>query len=159
MVPSNALIVEEIINGFPNPVLPKIDHEPTFENMQVTTHLLNENAITVPSMAGGGAHIHLGIIRTQVEYAAISATPRVETFNPGATPIITAGTNAVDAAQIACMHDKFNHIYTNMINVEQALNSITLEAYGNMYTSQLEDYLKITSFSMPIAWPLRFSCT
>jgi hypothetical protein len=25
MVPSNALAVEEIINGFPNPVLPKID--------------------------------------------------------------------------------------------------------------------------------------
>jgi hypothetical protein len=77
MVPSNALTVEEIINGFPNPVLPKIDNEPTFENIQVTTRLLNANAISIPSMAGGGSHGPLGIITTQVEYAAISASPWV----------------------------------------------------------------------------------
>jgi hypothetical protein len=34
MAPSNALTVEEIINGFPNPVLPKIDHEPTFRTFK-----------------------------------------------------------------------------------------------------------------------------
>jgi hypothetical protein len=50
VVPINALVVEEIINGFPNPVLPKIDHEPTFEDIQVTTRLLNANAILVSSM-------------------------------------------------------------------------------------------------------------
>jgi hypothetical protein len=33
MAPSNALAMEEIINGFPNPVLPKIYHEPTFEDI------------------------------------------------------------------------------------------------------------------------------
>jgi hypothetical protein len=63
----NALTVEEIVSGFPNPVLPKIYHEPTFEDIQVTPHLLNANAIAVPSMAGGGAHGHLGIIITQVD--------------------------------------------------------------------------------------------
>jgi hypothetical protein len=66
MAPSNALTVEEIINGFPNPVLPKIDHEPKFEDIQVTTRLLNMNAIAVPSMVGGEANGHLGIIMTQV---------------------------------------------------------------------------------------------
>jgi hypothetical protein len=39
------------------------------------------------------------------------------------------------------MHDEFRRIYTNMINVDQALKSIMLEAYANMYTSQLEYYL------------------
>jgi formylmethanofuran dehydrogenase subunit A len=66
MAPSNALTVEEIINGFPNSILPKIDHEPTFEDIQVTTRMLNANAIFIPSMAGGGAHGHLGISMTQV---------------------------------------------------------------------------------------------
>jgi hypothetical protein len=75
MAPINALTVEEIINGFPNPILPNIDHAPTFENIQVTTHLLNSNAISIPSMAGGGAHGHLGIIMSQVEYSAISTIP------------------------------------------------------------------------------------
>jgi hypothetical protein len=141
MAPSNALTVEEIINGFPNPMLPKIDHDPTFEDIQVTIRLLNANAISIPSMAGGGAHGHLGIIVAQVEYATISALPWVEPFNPNAVPIILPGTNTVDAAQLARMHAECRRIYTNRINIDQALKKIILEAYDNMYTSQLEDYL------------------
>jgi hypothetical protein len=48
MAPSNTLTVEEIINGFTSPILPKIDHEPTFEDIQVKTRLLNGNAISIP---------------------------------------------------------------------------------------------------------------
>jgi hypothetical protein len=141
MAPSNALTVEEIINRFPNPILPKIDNEPTFEDIQITTCLLNANAISIPSMAGGGAHGNLGIIMTQVEYAAISTSPWVEPYNPNAIPIIPPGTTAVDAAQIARMHAECHRIYTSHINVYQALKELILEAYDNMYTSQLEDYL------------------
>jgi hypothetical protein len=141
VAPSKIITVEEIINGFPNPILPKIDHEPTFEDIQVTTRLLNANAISIPSMAGGGAHGHLGIITTQVEYATISTSPWVEPYNPNTIPIIPTGTTAVDAAQIAQMHAECRRIYTNRINVDQALKKMILEAYDNMYTSQLEDYL------------------
>jgi hypothetical protein len=141
MAPSNAITVEEIINGFPNPVLPKIDNKPTFEDIQIRTRLLNANAISIPSMAGGGAHGHLGIIMSQVEYAAVSASPWVEPFNPNAIPIIPSGTNTVDAAQLARMHAECRRIYTNRINEDQALKKLILEAYDNMYTSQLEDYI------------------
>jgi hypothetical protein len=123
MAPSNALTVELIINGFPNPVLPKIYNEPAFEDIQVTTRLLNANAISIPSMAGGGAHGHLVIIMTQVEYAAISASQLVEPFNPNSIPIIPPGTNAVDAAQLAHIYAEFRPIYTNRINVDQALKN------------------------------------
>jgi hypothetical protein len=141
MAPSNALTVEEIINGFPNPILPKIDNEPTFEDIQITTCLLNANAISIPSMAGGGAHGHLGIIMTHVEYVAISTSPWVETYNPNAIPIVPPGTTAVDASQIARMHAECRRIYTNRINVDQAIKKLILEAYDNLYTSQLEGYL------------------
>jgi hypothetical protein len=141
MAPSNALTVKEIINGFPNPVLLKIDNEPTFEYIQIKTRLLNANAVSIPPMAGGGAHGHLGIIMSQVEYAAVSASPCVEPFNPNDIPIIPPGTNAMYAAQLACMHAECHRIYTNRINVDQALKKLILEAYDNMYTSQLEDYL------------------
>jgi hypothetical protein len=127
MVPSNALTVEEIINSFPNPGLHKINNEPTFEDIQVKTLLLNANAISVPSIAGGGARGHLGIIMTQVEYGAISATPWVEPFNHGAIPIIPPDTKAVDAAQIARMHYEFCRIYTNRINVDQGLKRIMIK--------------------------------
>jgi hypothetical protein len=69
---------------------------------------------------------------TQVEHAAISATPWVEPFNPGAIPIIPVGTNAVDTAQSVRMHDEFCRICTNRINVDRAPKTIMLEAYGNM---------------------------
>jgi hypothetical protein len=101
MAPISALRVEEIINGFTNPILPKIDNEPTFEDIHITTRLLNDNAISIPSMTGGGAHGHLGIIMTQVEYAQISTAPWVDPYNPNAIPIIPPGTTAVDTAQIA----------------------------------------------------------
>jgi hypothetical protein len=133
--------VEEIINRFPNPVLSKIDNDPTFKDIQVTTLLLNTNAISIPSMAGGGAHDHLGIIMTQVEYAAISVSPWVEPLNPNAIPIIPPGTNTVDAAQLERMHAECHRIYTNRINLDQALKKILLESYETMYTSELEDYL------------------
>jgi hypothetical protein len=141
MAPSNALRVEKIINGFPNPILPKIDHEPTFEDIQVTTRLLNANAISIPSMAGGVAHRHLGIITTQVEYTTISKSPWVKPYNPNAIPIIPPGTTAVDAVQFARMPAECRRIYTQRINVDQALKELILEAYDSMYTSQLEDYL------------------
>jgi hypothetical protein len=141
MAPRNALTVEEIASGFPNPVLPKIYHEPRFEDMQVITLLLSATAISFPFVAGGGAHDHLRIIMIQVEYADISATTWVNPFNHGTIPTIPACNNAVDADQIARMHDEFCCIYTHRINVDQALNIIILEAYGNMYRYQLEYYL------------------
>jgi hypothetical protein len=79
-------------------------------------------------MVGGVFHGHLGIIMTQVDYSTISATPWVEPFTPGSTPSIPAGTNAMGVAQIARLHDEFCRIYTNRINVDQALKRIILEA-------------------------------
>jgi formylmethanofuran dehydrogenase subunit A len=68
-------MVEEIINASPKPVLPKIDREPIFEDIQVTTRLLNANTISISAMAVEGVHGHLGTILTQVEYYVISPKP------------------------------------------------------------------------------------
>jgi hypothetical protein len=63
-------------------------------------------------------------------------------YTPGPILVIAYGTNTMDAAQLARLHDEFRHIHTNHINVDEALKSITLEDYDNMYTYtyQLEDY-------------------
>jgi hypothetical protein len=39
------------------------------------------------------------------------------------------------------MHAEFRRIYTNRINVDQALKRLILEAYSSIYTSQVEYYL------------------
>jgi hypothetical protein len=41
-----------------------VDDEPIFEDIQVTTLLPNRNVISVPSVSGGGADGHIGIIMT-----------------------------------------------------------------------------------------------
>jgi hypothetical protein len=133
MAPSNAHTVDEIINSFISPVIPKVKYGPTFEGIQVKTRLLNVNAISVPSMAGEGDPGHLGIIMTQVDYAAISATPWVEPLNYGSIPVFPLDTNAVYAAQTTRMHDECCRIYTNRIHVDPALKRIMLEAYDNMH--------------------------
>jgi hypothetical protein len=84
---------------------------------------LNAYAISISSMAGGGAHGHLGIIMSQVEYADVSASLWVEPLNANSIPIIPPDTNAVDAAQLARMHAECRRIYTNCINVDQALKT------------------------------------
>jgi hypothetical protein len=154
VAPSKAIAVEEIINGFPNPVLPKIDNEPTFEDIQITTRLLNANVISISSMSGGGAHGHLGIIMFQVEYAAILALPCGEPLNPNDIPIIPPGTNAVDAAQLARMHAECRHIYTNRIKVDQALKNSSLR-HMTIFT---HPNLKIISSNMQTGQTLRSSC-
>jgi hypothetical protein len=121
MVPRHALTVEEIINGFPKPVLPKINNEPNFEGIQIATRLLNANTISVPSMAGGGKHGHLRIIMTQVEYSVISGTPWDKPHNTGPIPLIATDTNPMAAAQRTSLHDEFRCIHTNFFNVDQVL--------------------------------------
>jgi hypothetical protein len=85
--------------------------------------------------------VHLGIIITQVEYSCISGTHLAEPFDPGTISLIANGTYPVNAAQIMRLHDEFRRAHTTRGNANQALKRIILEAYNNMYTSQLEDYL------------------
>jgi hypothetical protein len=55
------------------------------------------------------------------------------------------------------MHAECRRIYTNRISVDQALKKLILEAYDNMHTSQLEDYLlQYANFSvLEILIPLK----
>jgi hypothetical protein len=132
--------VEEIINGFPTHVLPKVDHGPTFEEIHIKTHLINVNLMSAPFMSGGGDHGRICVNMTPVEYAVISATPWSEPHFLSHIHIIVHGTYHEDAAQLARLHNEFKYIHTNRVNVDQALNNIILEAFDNMCTSQLEDY-------------------
>jgi hypothetical protein len=74
-------------------------------------------------MTAGGAHGHLGIIMTHIEYTAISTYPLVEPYNTNAILIIPTGTTAVDATQIARILAECRRIYTNRINIDQALKN------------------------------------
>jgi hypothetical protein len=44
---------------------------------------------------------------THMEYTVIIGTPWAEPYDPGTIPLITTGTDPINAAQILRLHDKF----------------------------------------------------
>jgi hypothetical protein len=87
-----ALTVDEMISGFPNPVIPIITSKPTFEDIMNTQTLLNANCISIPSFTGGGRRGHLGLIMMVQEYAAISPNNFGVAVDPGSIAKIDIGT-------------------------------------------------------------------
>jgi hypothetical protein len=53
---------DELIAGFPQSSLPKVIGEPTFEDINIIHHLLNNKAMSVYYYEGEGQHVHLGLI-------------------------------------------------------------------------------------------------
>ena len=53
---------------FSHPILSKIHGEPTFSSLKILKQELKANASRVTSDLGGGAHGHLGLVFTLVEY-------------------------------------------------------------------------------------------
>jgi hypothetical protein len=105
--------VDEMISGFPNPVLPLVNAKLTFEDIMMTQKLLSANCISIPSLAGGGRHSHLGLIMTVQEYEAISAIPFGAAVNPGPIAQVvcaflqlrsTVTRHAKDRSCILCQH-------------------------------------------------------
>jgi hypothetical protein len=108
-----ALTVDEMISGFPNPDLPLVTTKPKFEDNMITQKLLNAKYISIPSLAGGGRHSHLGLIMTVQEYEAISAIPFGAAVNPGPIAQVvcaflqlrpTVTRHAKDRSCILCQH-------------------------------------------------------
>ena len=115
-----ALTVDEMIDGFPNPILPSVLNEPVFEDIMMTHKLLSANCISIPSGADGGCYGHLGVIQTAQQYATISNVPFGPAADPGPITIVAIGTGAVEAASLVRLHDEPKRIFVTQNNVEEA---------------------------------------
>ena len=69
--------------------------EPTFETLHKILDKIKANVKSVYSNIGGGAHVHLGLVHTNGQYALISPTPFVYPTHPG--PFIILGSTTVQA--------------------------------------------------------------
>ena len=94
-----------IVEGFPNPIIPKISGKPNFEQLQQLVKLLKQNAASVATTLGGGLLGHLGILLTILEYATVSNTPFAPPPNPGLSPVVPQGTTAAQTGFIIRQHD------------------------------------------------------
>jgi hypothetical protein len=88
-------------SGFPHGKLTKILGKPTNTSLQVLKRQLYNNAASIPSRRGGGAHSHLGIVLEGDRYLAISgniawSNPK----HPGNSPNLTLAPTAVQREQV-----------------------------------------------------------
>eukprot|EP00957_Ditylum_brightwellii_P175726 13380238-Ditylum_brightwellii.AAC.1 len=64
----NVPSMEEITKSFRHTNLPQVVGLPSYEKIYEVHKLLMENAATINSMVGGGAHDHLGLTLTGQRY-------------------------------------------------------------------------------------------
>jgi hypothetical protein len=81
-------------HSYPNPVLTKIVDEPSNASFKQLKTELYDNAMSVPSNRGGGAHGHLAIIMafTQDGVMLGPGNQWEDPLNPGNTPDILGAT-------------------------------------------------------------------
>jgi hypothetical protein len=130
---------DELIAGFPHSSLPKVTGEPTFEDLKVIRRLLNTNAMSVSSYAGGGRHGHLGIIMTNEEYFAIAADVFPLPDDPGASSKDVVGMTAAVITELTRLHREATQVYRTYHNVDQAIKKLILEAFNDAYLNALLD--------------------
>ena len=93
--------------AFPHGELTKIVGTPTNATLQVLKSQLCDNAASVPSRRGGGAHGHLGIVMDAVEYMTVSNNiPWINPIHPGDLPVHSCGVTAVLREQINRQYDE-----------------------------------------------------
>jgi hypothetical protein len=120
---------DKLIAGFPHSTLPVVTGEPTFEDLKIIRQLLNANAMSVSSYAGGGQHGHLGLIMTITEYFAITTGVFLPPENPGPAATIVAGMMGVHIAEMGRLHTAVTRTYRTYNNVDQAFKKMIIDAF------------------------------
>eukprot|EP00957_Ditylum_brightwellii_P065976 5003258-Ditylum_brightwellii.AAC.1 len=78
--------VEEITSDFPHPTVPGVMGEPTYEAIHTIHNILQENAASIHSNAGGGVHDHLTLVLTPAHYQQVTGHLFNPHIHPGANP-------------------------------------------------------------------------
>ena len=94
--------------------------ELTFETLHNLWNKIKENTKSVYSNLGGGAHVHLGLLLTDAQYALIYPTTFVYPTFPGPL-IIPYGTTSHVNSNMPIAHTKEVRMFREVTGVEQSL--------------------------------------
>jgi len=125
--------------ALPYPILTKIIGQPTNTSITLLTKEIYANALTIPSLRGGGAHGHLGFVMDATAYQQHSTTAFALPAHPGATPNHPPGATS---AQIQESIRAFNALvaeHSLAITVREELKKQLLLAVDQLYLAALED--------------------
>ena len=125
-------------NYFQHPELTKITGEPTHTSLTTLINELKANAQSVHSNLGGGAHGHLGLVLSPVDYASVAQAPYVRPQFPGSFVIPPNITN-VQAQMLREQHAENLRQFQEVEAVHNALVQQVIQAVDPMYLKALRN--------------------
>ena len=132
--------LDKTVTKFPTKILPPIPGEPDYDCISQLNQLMYGNAATLPTTLGGGAHGPVGLIMKAALYMTLSPTSYVSPKEPPLTPVISPTTTSSARQQLCDQHTEEELIYTNHINMDDALNTQLLDTVEDLYVSELRNW-------------------
>ena len=123
---------------FAHRTLTRIQGEPSFSTLSLLAREIRANAMAVHSTLGGGAHGHLGLVLSPVQYANISTTPFVRPVFPAAL-IVPVGTTAVASANLEREYKEQLRLFREVTGVESALKQQLINAIDSAFLDSIRD--------------------
>ena len=131
-------LIESVVEGFPFPTVHPIVGEPNYESIAALHQQLNANAASVPSHLGNGALGLLYLTVSPAVYANLSAAPFVPPTNPGPTPIIPAGAQGPQIANIRTEFLEATELFRHYSTTDKALKQLLVGAVDEMFIRRLQ---------------------
>eukprot|EP00957_Ditylum_brightwellii_P130727 9973180-Ditylum_brightwellii.AAC.1 len=139
---------DKIKAKFLHPTLQQVEGEPDYAAISAIMQQLYENAATIPSSIGGGAHGHIGLVMEPTLYSSLSTT----VYNaPSAPARTTLPGNALSQVRYGKdnQYKKELDTYENHIAMDDVLKKQIQEAVDNVYICLLchkySAYLGVTA--------------
>eukprot|EP00957_Ditylum_brightwellii_P211023 15365673-Ditylum_brightwellii.AAC.4 len=110
---------KEVKSKFSNKILSQVDVEPTYEHIHAIMMEIYANAAAVPTILGGGAHGHIGLVMDTALYTTLSTTLYV-TPAQQARAALSCRATVVDQETMENKDKLEKAVYDNHTTVEEA---------------------------------------
>ena len=130
---------------FPNPTLPKIIIQPTFEKLQAIKKFLKANATSGHSDLGGGQFGHLGLVLDDTTYYDLTGSHYVRPVHPSIL-LIPKDTTHHEAVRLREEHNENIRLFHETMDVNNALMKQIINTIDADYIKELQNEIisKIT---------------
>jgi len=125
--------------AFPHPTLTKISGQPSNTSITLLTREIYANAHAIPSLRGGGAHGHLGVVMSDATYQLLTTITFTLPNHPGANP---NHPSSATSAQIQESIWAFNSVLSELslaTTIHEELKKQLILAVDRLYLAILKD--------------------
>ena len=141
-------------NGFPHAKLTEVsaDEFPTFSTLKQLHKEINANAISVPSILGGGFHGHLALVISPAAYLVLAGVAFIAPIAPGAQAIYAPAATQAQISAANRLYDQSIITYSDYSKTTRHLKQQILDAVPDIYTDELADesfgYANVTALEL-----------